>query len=168
MHRQASPGWLIDDEYRIAVPDTPALPGELFDEAPRSSMSCPGAQLRRPEESLPSASGAAVRAPNSAATPVASAAPILWKISSACRRPAWASAVRPAARAQRPRPASVGLIPGAADPAGQVQSPPVTRLGLVQITADPVQRSQFVGRLSRATPADDAQRRLQYSAAPGV
>src|SRR5215472_16990198 len=54
-----------------------------------------------------SAGGSAlVRALRSAVTPLASAAPILRKISCAWRRLACARAVRSAAKAQRPRPAS--------------------------------------------------------------
>jgi hypothetical protein len=91
-----------------------------------------------------------VRASSSAATPVASAAPICWKISSACRRPAFASAVRPVAKAQRPRPASArphltacrscGPGPG---PAGGTPRPGPGR------RADPVQRVHVVERLGR-------------------
>jgi hypothetical protein len=50
-------------------------------------------------------SGAASSASSSADTPGASAAPIRRRIASACRSLSWASVVRPAARAHRPRPA---------------------------------------------------------------
>jgi len=55
----------------------------------------------------PGAAGcASVSAPSSAETSAASAAPIRWKISSACRSLPAASSAWPAARAQRPSPAS--------------------------------------------------------------
>jgi hypothetical protein len=58
----------------------------------------------------PACGPALVRASSSAETPLASAAPVSWKISRACRRIASAPAAWPAARAQRPRPAH-GLHP---------------------------------------------------------
>jgi hypothetical protein len=55
----------------------------------------------------PCADGCApVRASSSAETSAVSAAPIRWNISSACRRRTPACVACPAARAQRPRPAS--------------------------------------------------------------
>jgi hypothetical protein len=70
---------------------------------------------------------------------VASAARMCWKISSARWSLSAASAVRPAARALQPRPASArAWCQELPIWRGQVQGLLVTGLGLAQVTASPV------------------------------
>ena len=83
----------------------------------------------------------------------ASAAPIRWKISRACRNRT-SACVGVAAGQGAPALAGqrVRLIPGAGDGAGQVQGLPVAPLGLREVTADPVQHPSLVERHSLTTP----------------
>ena len=107
-----------------------------------------------------------VAASSSAARSAASAAPIRWNISSACRSRTSAcggAAGGDGAAAQAGQ--RVSLVQGAADRAGQFQGLPVTPLGLREVTAHPVQRPCLVERLGLTAPvaevAVDAQGLLQ-------
>ena len=70
---------------------------------PRCRYRCVSTRPRLNSRAYDPCAGGWVRASNSAETPLASAVPTRWKISCAGRRPASASAVRPAAAAS-PRP----------------------------------------------------------------
>jgi hypothetical protein len=113
-----------------------------------------------------SASCASVAASSSAETAAASTAPIRWKISRAFRSICAARSVWPAARAQRPRPASAwasvqGLAMARACSSACWWQP----LSLREVAAGPVQRPFLVERLGLTGPvaevAEDAQGLVQ-------